>query len=393
MVTAVQYLRGDGSSIEMFRDGNRIFPLTQAQVEGSPRLFVYASSYFDPWTNNPSSADQQAMRDLYEFMVVFSPYFDSRLSWFPNGYEYIDMYGVKPSFPRYTSNPEWILEDINGDDLYLDYACSGGTCPQWAGDVGNPAFRADMIANEFTDAINLGYPGFHIDDLNMRPSTTTGDGNFEAPVDPRTGQIMLLDDWRNYVATFMEEIRAAFPTAIISTNPIWYLDSTTFNDVNIDRQIEATDIFHFERGINDGGLTGGSGTYSLVAHFNMVDRIHDHGGVAAWRDETGTTEILQEYQLAAYLMANNGSDYVSTEVAEHIAHDTVWPGWLINIGAALGPRTYTSGLFRREFENGTVLLNEPSNSTQNVSITGNRIDGTPVTSVSLPESSGVVVLT
>ena len=37
------------------------------------------------------------------------------------------------------------LRDGGGNKLYIPWGCSGGTCPQYAADVGNPAYRAWFI--------------------------------------------------------------------------------------------------------------------------------------------------------------------------------------------------------------------------------------------------------
>ena len=58
-------------------------------------LYVLAKSGFNRYTESPSVADQTWMREHYEFMTVWSPYFDSRLSWFPKGVEYSDVMALK----------------------------------------------------------------------------------------------------------------------------------------------------------------------------------------------------------------------------------------------------------------------------------------------------------
>ena len=78
-------------------------------------------------------------------MLVFSPYFDSRLSWYPNGWVYKDLYAIGVGSSMASAHPDWILRDSAGQALYIPFACSGGTCPQYAGDVGSPAFRSSSL--------------------------------------------------------------------------------------------------------------------------------------------------------------------------------------------------------------------------------------------------------
>ena len=45
----------------------------------------------------------------------------------------------------------------------------------------------------------------------------------------------------------------------------------------IQRQIRAADIINLERGFNDGGLTGGTGTWSVFAFMRYIDNVHSYG--------------------------------------------------------------------------------------------------------------------
>ena len=50
--------------------------------------------------------------------------------------------------------------------LYIPFGCGGGSCPQFAADIGNPAFRAPWIADARA-TLAAGYQGLFIDDVNM----------------------------------------------------------------------------------------------------------------------------------------------------------------------------------------------------------------------------------
>ena len=66
-------------------------------------------------------------------MNVFSPYFDSRTGWYPNGWVYDDAYAIYAGEELASQHPEWILKDAAGNKLYIPFACSGGSCTQYAG--------------------------------------------------------------------------------------------------------------------------------------------------------------------------------------------------------------------------------------------------------------------
>ena len=137
------------------------------------------------------SPDQrQWMRDHYARMKAWSPYFDSRLDWYPNAWAYRDAYAIYRTSDRASAHPEWILKDAGGNKLYIPFGCSGGTCPQYAGDIGNPAFRAAWIADARGDD-GRGLQG----PLRRRREHGAG-GSATAPaqpshaIDPRTGRAM-----------------------------------------------------------------------------------------------------------------------------------------------------------------------------------------------------------
>jgi hypothetical protein len=75
----------------------------------------------------------------------------------------------------------------------------------------------------------------------------------------------------------------------------------------------------------------------------------------------------REYNAAAYLLVTNGQDAVGSS---SMTPDYWWVGYDVDLGLPLGARTRSaSGLWRREFEAGPVLLNEPGASTQTVQLT------------------------
>ena len=347
-------------------------------------LYVLAKTEFDEHTRDPSVADRAWMREHYEFMTVWSPYFDSRLSWFPNGVEYSDIMALKG-----LDHSEWILKDGSGDHLYVDFACSGGTCPQYAADVGNQAYR-NWFIGELKGLIAKGYAGVYLDDVNM--SWRISDGSNEVqPIDPRTGKTMTLEAWREYMADFVEQIRREVD-GIIVHNPIWTADTPDFNDPRVARQLAAADWVQIEHGYNDRGLTGGTGRYSAHSLFAYVDWVHSRGTNVMWLEEDGNTEAMHESNLAAYLLTYAPGDVVSTEDWEAIAPHTIWEGYLLDLGDPLGRRTESNGLFRREFQHGTVFVNEPDNATKTIQIAGTRINGTRITHATIPQGTGIIVL-
>jgi hypothetical protein len=165
-----------------------------------------AGSSFDRFTWSPTPDQQNWMRDHYWRMRAYTPYFDSRTSWFGSAWFYKDSYAIYQGEDLATRHPSWILHDQAGNKLYIPYGCAGGTCPQYAADIGNWRFRYQWIQNAKA-ALAQGYKGIFVDDVNMGLQVSDGSGNFVRPIDPRTGKPMSVGAWRYYMAAFMVQIR------------------------------------------------------------------------------------------------------------------------------------------------------------------------------------------
>lgn len=364
--------------------------------EGNVDLLVNAKSAFDSWTKSPSGSKQKTMRDLYDWMVVYSPYFDKRLSWYPNGLAYIDLYAIYTDTGRDSrslDHPEWVLADAAGNRLFVDWGCKGGACPQWAADVGNPDFRADFVARVGA-LLKKGYPGIMIDDVNLLWRISDGTGDTVTPIDPRTGAEMTLGDWQSYVVGLLEQVRKAYPGARIMHNAIWYADAPGYGNSYVRRQTAAADWIMLERGATDGGLKGGDGKFSMASFMKFSDFAHGVGTNVLFLDETAHSIGEQTYNLAVYLLVNNGGDLVSTEEYSRIAPGSTWAGFTADLGDALGPRYRWNGLWRRDFTKGVVLVNDPGASSVTVSLGNSYEDlgGQAVDSLTLGSREAAVLI-
>jgi hypothetical protein len=202
---------------------------------------------------------------------------------------------------------------------------------------------------------------------------------------------MTLTDWRRYFAQFLEEVRAAFPNIEIAHNAIWYAGSPS--DPHVRRQIAASDYVNLERGATDSGLTGGTGTFGFETFLAFIDAVHAQGRGVVLMDY-GTTTRQREYALAAWFLTSDGIDLMSSDQLSWAAPDRWWPGYGLDLGSALGSRYWFEGLLRRDFDCGTVLLNQPGMARRSVSLasTYRTIDGAAVTGVTLDASSAAVLL-
>jgi Hypothetical glycosyl hydrolase family 15 len=320
---------------------------------GRVRFFRVANGAFDRYTRDPGFLERTWMRRHYWRMVTYTPYFDRRLAWFPDAWVYKDLYAIYVGSALADEHPEWILRDARGQRLYIPYACARGACTQYAADVGDPAFRAHWLAAAGA-VLAEGYRGLFVDDVNMTLTRVAdGAGRAVAPADRRTGRPMSEADWRRYMAEFTEEIRRAFPRAEIVHNALWFLGH---DDPAVQRELLAADAINLERGANDAGIRGRSGTWGLETFLAHVDWLHAHGRHVVF-DAGARTDTAREYGLAVYLLVSTGEDALGNGPGG--TPDDWWPGYDVALGAALGERYAWSGVLRRDFERGLVLVNQP----------------------------------
>jgi hypothetical protein len=357
--------------------------------EGSVRVLYYAVAGRD-FGRDATSERQKWMREHYRRVQARSPDFDASLAWFPDAWAYKDAYAVRPDEPLYSAHPDWLLHALDGALLYVPSGCAEGSCPRYAGDFGNPDFRAHWI-EEARSLLAKGYRGLWIDDVSLAWRVSDGNGRHVTPLDPRTRAPMTLAAWRRYLAEFMEEVRAALPRAEIAHNSLWHVDWMI--DDSVQRQIDAADYINLERGVNDGVLRDGSGRFSFDRMLSFIDLVHARGRHFILMDY-GETEAQREYALAAWFLMQDGDDLLNSNRSAWTTPGHFWPGYTLDLGPVLGGRSLQQKLRRREYACGLVLLNEPDRPARTLTLpeTYTDLEGRRVDHVTIPAWSAKVLL-
>ncbi|MEO7387071.1 MAG: putative glycoside hydrolase [Gammaproteobacteria bacterium] len=381
-------LRGFGLLLVLVATASRA--AVDPAPEGRVRFYNVADSGFDVHSRAPTADDARWMRKHYVRMQAYSTYFDGRLAWYPDAWVYKDSYAIKPAWAVFREHPEWVLRDERGRKLFINWGCANGTCPQFAADIGNPAFRQWWITGA-RDLVGRGYRGIWVDDVNLDWRISDGNGRAVVPVDARTGRPMTLAAWRSYFAQFTEELRAALPGTEIAHNSIWYAEGA-LADPAIRRQVDAADYINLERGATDPGLTGGNGPFGLETFFAFIDAVHRRGRAVVLMDY-GRTDAQREYGLAAWLLVNGGRDLFSASRQAQTVPGKWWRGYSQDLGVAAGLRYAWRGVLRRDFACGVVLLNQPGAPVRTVDPgrSFQRVDGSVVRAVTLPAATAVIL--
>lgn len=368
--------------------------------EGTVQLLKRTTPASDSFTAAPSASLQQWMSDHFSRMVVFSPYFDSRSAWFPNGWIYVDSYAIYRHSPSWTTDvakahPNWIFRDAAGNPLFIPWGCDAADgCPQFAADFLNPEFRRWWIDNTRAELARGRYHGVWIDDVNMDFRVGDSRGNSATPINRQTGAPMDETTWREAFAGFMEQVRTELPSIEIAHNAIWYAGGAARqSDPNVRREILASDFVHIEHGVNDSGLTSGTGPWSLRALLGYIDAVHETGRSVIVGNAGGNAPSAPtlEYALACYFLISTGRDAIGD--GGFAGPDNWWSGFDAQLGAAVGPRYDWQGLLRRDFDDGMVLVREPRAQSVTIELpdTYTRLDGSAVSSITLGASEGAVL--
>jgi hypothetical protein len=319
-----------------------------AALPGRVQFFRSADASFDVWTKAPTVEQQQWMRDYYHRMRVYGTYFDSRVSWFPDALTYRDCYAIYVGSQFASDHPMWILRESGGNPMFIPWGAKPYT--QYAADITNPAYRADWI-KQVKAKVALGYRGVFVDDVNYLRRVATSSGDETVTPNGVVGPVGTAA-WRQYMALFMAEIRHALPGVEIVHNSVWYVPETP----EVTFGYAQADWIEIERGVNDAGLTGGTGKYALRSLLDFVDRRHA-AGVGVIFDSTAKSDAERMYGLCCYLLTSNGGDMLGSR--EGGTPGDWWAGYDTQLGKPLVARDVSGGLHFRSFERGLVYVNEP----------------------------------
>jgi hypothetical protein len=192
-------------------------------------------------------------------------------------------------------------------------------------------------------------------------------------------------NWQRYMADFMVELRAALPVAEIVHDVVWYKGDAR---ADIQRELAAATAVAIE----NPSTTGASGTYGWETLAGYVDR-RQAAGTRVILDSYAEAPAARLYGLATALLLDGGALALGNDA--WTAQSRYWTGYGVALGAPTGARAAWSGVWRRDFAGGVVLVNPPASSTRSVSLgTGFvDLDGVAQDQLTLAPGTGVVLRT
>jgi hypothetical protein len=226
-----------------------------------------------------------------------------------------------------------------------------------------------------------GYAGAFVDDVNWTPPFR--DWSQSSSLEPE----------KHELASLIEAVRATQPRGVIEMNSqfwdIWPLLKQ--HDPDVERALSKVNVVTKEFGVGPESAITTSRDYR--EYFEYVDALHAKGiHLTLAEDADSDTTRWMEYNEATYLLGNDGGDFID-------GHDQTpeswWPGFDVNLGAALGLRERErSGLWKRRFSGGIVYALEPGASARTIALskTMTSVEWGTVASITLGPEEGAVLV-
>ena len=277
-------------------------------------------------------------------------------------------------------HPNWFLRDARGTPLvFKDYPTS------FVMDVGDSAYQNAGIARVTRTAKASGFDGVFLDDANASLRWVIPGGSAACVRYPTTAR------WQAAAYAFISHVAPRLRAAGLLVV------------ANIGGSIITRGLWQKWNGPIDGAMEesftdGGTGPDSL-ANGRWLPKLRH----ALWSEAAGklsldhavtATRAGARYALATMLLAARGENLFSASIGYR--SDVWWPEYATasSLGSPTGPyRALNSGVYRRDFTNGVVLVNPGPRATSAVRLRGTYSGSgfVNVTSVSLAPTSGAVL--
>ena len=271
------------------------------------------------------------------------------------------------------AHPDWVLKDAASTPLYL------GT--SLAADFGNPAYRAWWIAQVTAQA--AGTAGVYVDDVSMERRAYYADGYGASIRDPRTGLTMTEANWQRYMADFMVELRAALPGAEIVHDVVWYKGDAR---PDIQRELSAATAVALETP----STAGAAGTYGWETFAGL--RRTPRGRRARRRPRRLRRRARRPPVRARRTRSCSTPGPWPSATTRGPRPTASGPATSLNLGAPAGSRSSWSGVWRRDFAQGLVLVNPPGNGPRPVIVGSGYVDLDGVVQTQLTLAPGTAIV-
>jgi len=268
----------------------------------------------------------------------------------------------------------------------------------------SPAWRQAMDQECRARVAESGYDGCLLDSMGLGVFATSQ--NFTGvPVNPATGAVYTQVDYRDALMGLAQYVRNASPDLVHVANCVendwrYWKDAVTSRPLALDQP--AVQMEDFLRGAST-SVTGFPNADKWLRNVEVIRDVESHNvtglfSTKLWVSHTDAQAAQwQAYAMASFLMGADGNSYLAFTRSRDEAGATganapyAMPK---DIGTPSGPMVQAgSGAYTRTFSNGMAIVNPGTTSvTVNLPSPMRRLNGTTVTSVQLPPTSGEVLV-
>ena len=283
------------------------------------------------------------------------------------------------------NHPDWFVTDPSGNRL------NSSAYPQaWIMDVGNPSYQAKWLSNVLADVHAGGWDGVFMDDT---------DADMGWHLSGRTmAKYPTTASWRAATRSMLASVGPALTSAGVLAIP----NLSTPWASNYDSQATWQDWIQFTSGAaqeyyskwsttSSGWFSGSDWTYrqQFQAITEQAGKIF-LGITYAPKADTHSETWARANFLLFDQPSNHGA--LMFEASDPEAQDPYTASWTADVGTPVGARFQVGSAWRRNFTDGTVLVN-PTGATVTVPLerSYDRDDGSSTTSVTLGPTSGAVL--
>jgi len=286
----------------------------------------------------------------------------------------------------------WLLKDAGGN--YVRNVSFGA----YVGDIGNSAYQQRFVDNVASFLAQNGNEGVFIDDVLITPVGMTG-GVFPAKYPTQKS-------WEDAMVSFVANVGAALKARgfYVVVNASAYISGNSGSDdgtltaafwQRLAPHVSGLMSEYWEQLASNTSQLRSSGSSSWTQNWegwlNLVNVAQSAGSDFFGLMEGSSSSVnLMRYGKASFLLAWDGG---GGAFVFHPDGDPWNSEWTTDIGQPVGGRYQVGVAWRRDYSGGTVVLNPSPSSSQAISLGGTftKVDGTPVTSVTLGPTSALIL--
>jgi len=248
------------------------------------------------------------------------------------------------------NHPDWFLYDAAGDIIYSSDSFA-------LMDPGNPGWREYWVTRTMENQAALGWDGVFLDNVEGSFSKRERLDRIPAAYPNEAAYLAAIEGFLQYMYTgYFQPRNMPLEANIVAyeTPEVWYRFLQYLDGAMLEGwAVDWSDGYRSED--------------TWLEHLHLIEQTQALGKQAiALAQGDYTNASRQQFTYASFLLVSWGRASFRYGLANHYNEIWLYDNYDIDLGAPLGPRYYESGLWKRDFENGSVSV-DPKNHSATIS--------------------------